>query len=178
MKKGVEWQWGMYQKDAFHQLKLKLCKAPILRYPNSKLPYTVMMDALGAAVGGVWMKDQGEGLQPLGFMNKVLKPSERRYSAYERELAAIAHCFLPWRHYLEGCPSGVTVMTDHQPLLNAHHATSYPFSGSDAVGSAWFLLVNPTYDCVPGRKGEYSSRRIVKEQEGGARCNQQYASSR
>ena len=62
------------------------------------------------------MQDQGEGLQPLAFMSKVLKPSERRYSAYERELATIAYCFLQWRHYLEGCPGGVTVMIDHQPL--------------------------------------------------------------
>ena len=62
------------------------------------------------------MQDQGEGLQPLAFMSKALKPSERRYSAYERELAAIAYCFLQWRHYLEGCPGGVNVVTDHQLL--------------------------------------------------------------
>ena len=30
MKKGVEWQWGLYQKEAFYQLKQKLREAPIL----------------------------------------------------------------------------------------------------------------------------------------------------
>ena len=116
------------------------------------------------------MQDQGEGLQPLAFMSKALKPSERRYSAYGRELAAVTYCFLQWRHYLEGCPGGVTVMTDHQPLtLIMQQATLS--RAQDEVGSTWFLLVNPTDDCVPAWKGEHSSRRIVKEQEGGARCN-------
>ena len=115
-KKGVEWQWGLYQKEAFRRLKQKLCEALILWYLDWKLLYTVVTDASRATVGGVLMQDQGEGLQPLAFMSKALKPLERRYSAYERELAAIAYCFLQWRHYLEGCPGGVTVMTDHQPL--------------------------------------------------------------
>ena len=46
-KKGVEWQWGPYEKEAFRQLKQKLCEAPILRYPDPKLPYTVVTDASG-----------------------------------------------------------------------------------------------------------------------------------
>ena len=41
----------------------------------------MVKDALGTAVGGVLMQDHGEGLQPLAFMSKALKPSERRYSA-------------------------------------------------------------------------------------------------
>ena len=106
----------MYQKEAFRQLKQKLWEAPILWYPDPKLSYTMVMDASGAIAGGVLMQDQGEGLQPLAFMSKALKPSERRYSVYERVLASVAFCFLQWRHYLEGCVGGVTVMIDHQPL--------------------------------------------------------------
>ena len=75
-----------------------------------------MTDASGTTVGGVLMQDQGEGLRPLAFMSRVLKPTEQSYSAYEWELAAIAYCFIQWRHYLEGCLGGVSVMTDHQPL--------------------------------------------------------------
>ena len=64
------------------------------------------------------MQDQGNGLQPLAFLSRQLKPTEQRYSAYERELAAVAYCLQSWRHYLEGCPSGVTVVMDHQPLTH------------------------------------------------------------
>ena len=81
----------MHQKEAFCQLKQKLCEAPILWYPDPKLLYTMVTDASGAAVGGVFMQDQGEGLQSLASMSKALKPSERCYLAYECELAAIAY---------------------------------------------------------------------------------------
>ena len=93
-KKGVEWQWGPYQRQSFIKLKDKLCTAPILQFPDPKLPYTVITDASGTAVGGVLMQDQGKGLCPLAFMSRVLKPTEQRYSAYERELATIAYCFI------------------------------------------------------------------------------------
>ena len=49
-------------------------------------------------------------------MSRALKPTEQQYTAYERELAAMAYCFIQWRHYLKGCPRVVTVMTDHKPL--------------------------------------------------------------
>ena len=62
------------------------------------------------------MQDQGEGLRPVVFMSQAFKPAEQRYSAYERELATVAYCFIQWRHYLEGCLGGVTVVTDHKPL--------------------------------------------------------------
>ena len=88
----------------------------MLLYPDPKRPYIVVTDASGTAAGGVLMQDHGNGLQPLAFMIRAFKPSERRYSAYECELAAVAFCLLQWRHYLEGCPGGVTVITDHQPL--------------------------------------------------------------
>ena len=38
--------------------------------------------------------------------------------AYERELTAIAYCFIQWRHYMEGSPGGVIVITDHQPFTH------------------------------------------------------------
>ena len=116
MKKDVQWVWGPPQRQAFQRIKEALCNAPLLQYPDPSLPYVVVTDASGQAAGGVLMQDQGEGLRPLAFMSRALKPTEQWYSAYERELATIAYCFVQWRHYLEGCPRGVIVMTDHKPL--------------------------------------------------------------
>ena len=81
-KKGVDWQWGPYQKKTFRQLKQKLCEAPILLFPNLKLPYTVVTDASGAVVGGVLMQDQGEGLQP--WRSWVKRWSHQRDSTQHR----------------------------------------------------------------------------------------------
>ena len=77
----------------------------------------MVTNAFGTAAGGVLMQDQGNGLQPLTFLSRRLKPMEQRYSAYERELVAAAYCLQSWWHYLEGCLGGVTVVTDHQPLV-------------------------------------------------------------
>ena len=43
--------------------------------PNPNLLYTVVTDASGTAAGGVLMQDQGEGLQPLAFLSRWLKPT-------------------------------------------------------------------------------------------------------
>ena len=44
--------------------------------PNPKLPYTIVIDASGIAVGGVLMQDQGNGLWRLTFLSRWLKPTE------------------------------------------------------------------------------------------------------
>ena len=88
----MEWQWGPYQWRAFQQLKEALCAASVLLFPEPKLPYTVVTDAFGIAAGGVLMQDQGDGLQPLAFLSRRLKPTEQRYRTYKQELATIAYC--------------------------------------------------------------------------------------
>ena len=59
---------------------------------DPKLPYTMVTDAFGTMAGGVLMQDQGDGLQPLPFLSKRLKPMEQTYTMYEWELAAVAYC--------------------------------------------------------------------------------------
>ena len=73
-------------------IKEALCATPILLFPNPKLPYTMVTDASGTTASGVLMQDQGAGLEPLTFLNRPLKPTEQRYSAYEQELAPVAYC--------------------------------------------------------------------------------------
>ena len=75
-KKDAVWQWGPFQRRAFQQLKDMLCAAPVLQFPDPKLPYTVVTDASGTAAGGVLMQDQGDGLRPLAFLSRRLKPTE------------------------------------------------------------------------------------------------------
>ena len=66
-------------------------------------------------------------------MSEALKPTEQRYSAYEREMAAVAYCCIQWWHYLEGCPGGVTVITDHQPLTRLMEQQVLPRTQSQWV---------------------------------------------
>ena len=150
-RKDVEWQWGPYQRRAFQQLKEALCAAPVLLFPDPKLPYTVVTDASGTAAGGVLMQDQGDGLQPLAFLRRRLKPTEQRYSAYERELAAVAYCLQSWRHYLEGCPGGVTVVTDHQPLVRIMDQQVLTRVQTRWLRLGLFQSIRPTIKYQPGK---------------------------
>ena len=120
------------------------------------------MDASGLAAGGVLMQDQGQGLHPLAFMSRALKPTEQRYSAYERALAAIAYCFIQWRHYLEGCTGGVTVMMDQAVDPPDGSASLVPVSGK--VDSAWIAPIYPAEDHLSAGQGQYCRRRTLKEQ--------------
>ena len=110
-RKDMEWKWGPYQRHVFQQLKETLCATLVLLFPDSKLPYTIVTDASGTAASGVLMQDQGDGLQPLTFLSRRLKPTEQSYNAYEWELVAVAYSL---QSYLEGCLGGVTVVTYHQ----------------------------------------------------------------
>ena len=56
---------------------------PVLLFPDPKLPYIVVIDASGTTAGGVLMQDQGDGLQPLAFFSRRLKPMEQKCIAYE-----------------------------------------------------------------------------------------------
>ena len=150
-KKDVQWHWGPLQRKAFEDLKSALCAAPLLIYPDPSLPYTVVSDASGDAAGGVLMQDQGEGLRPVAFMSRAFKPTEQRYSAYERELAAVAYCFIQWRHYLEGCPGGVTVVTDHKPLTLLMDQQVLSRSQTRWIRLGLFQSIQPKIKYLPGK---------------------------
>lgn len=97
-KKDVQWHCGPIQGKAFEDLRTALRAPPFLLYPDSKLPYTVVLDASGDVAGGVLMQDQGDGLRPIAFMSQDFKPAERRYSVYEKESAVAAWWLHPVFH--------------------------------------------------------------------------------
>ena len=97
------------------------------------------------------MQDSGEGLRPLAFLSRKLKPSEQKYSAYERELAAIAYCLINWRHYIEGCPGGVTVIIDHKPQTNLMDQQQFTRDQMRWVRLGLFQSINPTIKYQPGK---------------------------
>ena len=72
---------------------------PILLFPDPKLLYTVVTNASGTTIGGFLMQNQGNGLEPLAFLSRRLKPMEQRYSA----LVKIG-LFYPWGKIgIKGC---------------------------------------------------------------------------
>ena len=108
-------EWGKQQQDAFEQIKKAMTTAPMLITPDPNLPYTVMTDSSGIAVGASLNQDQGKGLQPIAFLSKKLLPAETRYPVHEQEQLAIIIALKKWRHYLHG--TKVKVLMDHKSLV-------------------------------------------------------------
>ena len=74
----------------------------------------------------------------IAYESRKLKEHEKKYSAYDLELAAVLHALKMWRHYLMG--RKFLLLTDHhsltnyfsQPTLNARQARWVEFlSGFD-----------------------------------------------
>ena len=55
IRKNIECHWGPVQRRAFSELKSALCNAPLLIFPDQKLPYIVVTDASVNATRGVLM---------------------------------------------------------------------------------------------------------------------------
>jgi len=113
-KKDAPWIWEKRQEDAFLELKDAVSSPPCLLMPDLKLPFVVHVDASGYAIGCVLQQDQGLGLQPIAFESRKLQPAERHLAPYDRELIALIHALLKWKHLLLGAQ--FTIHTDQQAL--------------------------------------------------------------
>ena len=90
-----------------HQLKQPYQKPPCSATPRAVLEQYVQ---------GVW--------QPFAFLSKRLRPPEKKYSTFDRELLGLYVAIRHFRFFLEGRP--FTAYTDHKPLVGAMSKLSDP----------------------------------------------------
>jgi hypothetical protein len=114
LRKTTPFEWTDKRQNAFDALKTAISTAPVLRPPDQSLPFTVVTDASGFAVGAALTQDCGNGLQPCAYLSRSMSPPERNYPVHEQELLAVMHALREWRHYLHG--TKFTVITDHHSL--------------------------------------------------------------
>jgi hypothetical protein len=63
-------------KEAFEELKRRLCTAPVLVPPDFHKTFYLHTDASDYAVGAVLLQDFGQGLQPVAFESSKLTEVE------------------------------------------------------------------------------------------------------
>jgi hypothetical protein len=114
LKKDNKFEWTDEHESAMKKLKVAVTTAPVLINPDPSLPFTVVTDASGYAIGAALCQNKGTGLQPVSFMSKKMLPAEMNYPVHEQELLAIICALREWKHYLHGQP--FKVMTDHRSL--------------------------------------------------------------
>ena len=114
-------QWNDQATMAFANIKQALSEATLLFHPKQEAPTSIMIDASSCAVGAVLQQYINNQWCPVAYFSKKLKPSEAKYSTFDRELLAVYLAIKHFRHFIEGCQ--FKVFTDHKPLtysLSAH----------------------------------------------------------
>jgi hypothetical protein len=104
-------------KTAFEKCKEDLMQAARLTYPSHSNPLSIATDASDWAIGGVLQQLEAGQQKPIAFFSRKLTGTEKKYSAYDRELLAIYQTILHFRHFLEG--RNFTIFSDHKPLIYA-----------------------------------------------------------
>ena len=116
-KKDSPWKWTSVEQHAFDVLKSKFIEAPVLLLPDKTKPFTVESDASKFATGAVLRQADANGdMHPCAYLSKSFDAAQRNYEIYDRELLGIVRALEEWRHYLEGSPHPVEVLSDHQNL--------------------------------------------------------------
>ena len=119
-------EWTPERVRAFDAVKAALANAAMLAHPVPSAPIAVTSDASDSAVGAVYEQLVGGVWQPLAFFSRQLRPPERKYSTFDRELLALYLAVRHFRNMLEGRP--FTAFVDHKPLTGAMKKHADPWT--------------------------------------------------
>ncbi|GJR15581.1 putative reverse transcriptase domain-containing protein [Tanacetum coccineum] len=109
-QKGIKFDWGEKEENAFQLIKQKLCSALILALPEGSEEFVVYCDASHKGLGAVLMQRE----KVIAYASRQLKVHEKNYTTHDLELGSVVFALKIWRHYLYG--TRCTVFTDHKSL--------------------------------------------------------------
>ena len=99
--KGQKIEWSSDCQEAFNKTKTILSDAILLHHPQPDLPTSLTVDASNTAIGAQLEQRQGRSWVELAFFFRKLSDSEKKYSAFGRELLASYSAIKHFRHFLE-----------------------------------------------------------------------------
>ena len=98
--------WGQAQQNGFESPKNKLCKAPVLAYPNFSLPFSLpfMLTTVASktAIAAIFSPMQDGVERPIAYSIRPMNKAEQAYSASETEMLALVWATKKFRCYLYG----------------------------------------------------------------------------
>ena len=110
------WEEKGLQKN-FDQAKELISLACTLTIPDPAAPLSLSCDSSGGSIGGV-LEQFTDGLwRPLGFFSRHLKPNQKKWSCFRRELFAMQQSV---RHFnVDIAGRHFTIWSDHRPIIEA-----------------------------------------------------------
>ena len=123
-KESIAEKWTSVSEQAFQELKSKLVSAPILGYPDFKLPFWIEVDASIEGLGAILSQRQCGKMVVIAYASRRLKKHEksmRSFSSMKLELLAMTWAITKkFKDYLYG--TKFTVLTDNNPLAHVMDA--------------------------------------------------------
>jgi hypothetical protein len=122
------WSWEQRHKDAWQQLKNKMCESPVVAAYDPELPVETHTDASDKSIGSAIHQRQRDGkTQPIAFFSKKLNAAQQNYPTHDKELLAIVETFRAHEPWMYASPKPVVVHSDHKALthwMDASHTRS------------------------------------------------------
>ena len=115
--KSVSWNWSLGYEQAFQELKKAFTQALVLTHWNPNSPIVLETDTSDSTLAAILSTYIGKELHPIAFYSRAFNTTEQNYDIHDKELLAIFEAFKKWRHYLEGTPTPVGMITDHKNLI-------------------------------------------------------------
>lgn len=145
-KKSVEFSWQRPQQEAFIKIKQAISNAPTLHYFDTTKPVTISADSSSHSLGAVLLQDE----KPIEFAAKSLTETQQRYSQIEKEMLAIVFACKRFKYFVWG-RSGITVYTDHKPLIGLMTKAISELSPRLAQMRLKLLAFDITLEYTPGK---------------------------
>nr|GEU32155.1 putative reverse transcriptase domain-containing protein [Tanacetum cinerariifolium] len=109
-QKGIKFDWGEKEENAFQLIKQKLYSAPILALPEGSEDFVVYCDASHNGLGAVLIQRE----KVIAYASRQLKIHEKNYTTHDLELGSVVFALKIWRHHLYG--TKCIVFTDHKSI--------------------------------------------------------------
>ncbi|GKA47515.1 putative reverse transcriptase domain-containing protein [Tanacetum coccineum] len=84
-QKGIKFDWGEKEENAFQLIKQKLCSAPVLALPEGSEDFVVYYDASHKGLGVVLMQRE----KVIAYASRQLKVHEKNYTTHDLELESV-----------------------------------------------------------------------------------------
>ena len=150
--KNAPWVFDDSCRASFTALKTTFTRTPILTHYVPERQLVVETDTSDYAIAGILSQYKLDGeIHPLAFYSRMLHAAELNYDVHDKELLAIFEAFRSWRHYLEGTPLPVDVVTNHKNL--EYFSTTKMLTRRQARWSEFLSQFNMVICFRPGRLG-------------------------
>ena len=112
--KSVAIKFNEEQKRSFQEIKKALSEAPILKLPDFKKRFYVMVDASKTGIGSALLQEHDGILFPVAFRSTLLSKAQKNWPIHDLEASAMIDACKHFRPYL--ADREFTVLSDHKPL--------------------------------------------------------------